>query len=795
MSEATITPEIARALELLESGSHLFLTGKAGTGKSTLVRHFLATTERRVVVAAPTGIAALNVDGYTIHRLFGFRSTTTLDDVRSGDYRPGRFTKAIRGLQTLVVDEASMVRADVLDMVEAALRRFGPREGEPFGSVQVVLVGDLLQLPPVVREGETEFFRTHYDTEYFYSAHCFDREAFPTVALTTVFRQLGDDTLTGLLNAVREGVLLEQARGELNSRVDRDFEPPEDELWVTLAPSNSIVTARNRERLERLPGDVVTSVAQESGDLGGFDPPTDAVLRLKVGAQIMMLTNDPNDRWVNGTLGRVVDVGVVDGEVELDVELESGEVVTVGPATWEVTRPVVEGGTLSREVVGSWTQLPCRLAWAITIHKSQGQTLDRLVVDLTGGVFATGQVYVALSRATSMAGLVLKRPIEPRHLRTDRRVTQFLSGEVARTGPSRFAALGVCFVGDEGTFSRPRPVELAVAFDDGTAVSTLVNPERDLADARARFGITADDVLLAPTLPEAWAVLAPLLEGVTLVGSRVDDALGKVDFELKRLQHVVPMGFGVELPAGGFAADERRAASASHAAERARGALSAFVRLRGEGLALAAGTPFEPAEGLPDPSFLLTRDPDLPPPSTDRLPTLSALVEASVGVSAVLLGDAGASVSSVGVRPPQVVADAVVARLSNVVTTASRLSPQVVDRLRRVEALLGERRFVDDLVATVEAATPSASDVLQPGARVCFTGTATSPSGRVYERDQMNALATSAGLVPANNVTKTKCDLLVVAEVGTQSGKARKAREYGTPVISAEEFFVWVGVD
>lgn len=792
MPDLTITPEIERAMELLESVSHLFLTGKAGTGKSTLIRHFLATTERRVVVAAPTGIAALNVDGYTIHRLFGFRPTTTLADVRSGTYRPGRFTRAIRGLQTLVIDEASMVRADVFDMVEAALRRFGPREGEPFGGVQVVLVGDLLQLPPIVGDRETEFFRTHYETEYVYSAHAFDRDAFPTVALTTVFRQLGDDRLTALLNAVREGVLLEQARAELNARVDPDFEPPEDELWLTLAPSNSIVTARNRERLDRLPGDVVESHARETGDLSGFDRPTDSTLRLKVGAQVMMLTNDPSDRWVNGSLARIVGIEVddVSGDVELEVELADGSVVTVGEYTWEVTRPVVEGGTLSREVVGTWTQLPCRLAWAITIHKSQGQTLDRLVVDLTGGVFATGQVYVALSRATSMEGLVLKRPIEPRHLRTDRRVTRFLSGSVAQTGPARFAGLGVCLVGDEGTFSRPRPVEIAAAFDDGTVLSTLVNPERDLADARSRFGITADDVLLAPTLPEAWAVLAALLEGVTPVGVRVDDALAKIDFELKRLQHVVPMPFGVEVPYGALSSAERTRDSSGRAADVARAALSAFSRLNEAGGVTASGTPFEPAEGLPDPSYLLTRDPDLPPPSTDRLPTLSALVAASVDLSAALLDGAKPS----GSRPSSVVAEAVVARLTNVATKASRLSDTLVERLRTVESLLGER-FVDDLVASVAEANPSASDVLQPGARVCFTGTATSPSGRSYGRDEMERLARDAGLAPVANVTKTKCDLLVVAEVGTQSGKARKARDYGKPVISADDFFAWLDAD
>ena len=683
-----------------------------------------------------------------------------------------------------------MVRADVFDMVEAALRRFGPREGEAFGGVQVVLVGDLLQLPPIVGDREADFFATHYATPYFYSAHAFERDAFPTVALTTVFRQRGDDRLTALLNAVREGVLLEAARAELNERVDPDFEPPEDELWLTLAPSNSIVTARNRERLDRLPGDVVESQARESGDLSGFDPPTDQTLRLKVGAQVMMLTNDPSDRWVNGTLARVVATDVVDGVQELDVELADGSVVTVGEHTWEVTRPVVDGGTLSREVVGTWSQLPCRLAWAITIHKSQGQTLDRLVVDLTGGVFATGQVYVALSRATSMAGLVLKKPIEPRHLRTDRRVTRFLSDETVRTGPARFAGIGVCLVGDEGTFSRPRPVEVAVAFDDSTALSTLVNPERDLADARARFGITADDVLLAPTLPEAWAVLAPILEGVTPVGVRVDDALAKVDFELKRLQHVVPMPFGVEVPYGALSSAERSAESSPRAVERARAALDAFLRLRESGVATVTGTPFEPAESLPDPSYLLTRDPGLPVPSTDRLPTLSALVAASIDLSAALLDGA----SPDGSRPPPVVGEAVVARLTKVATKASRLSDALVERLRTVEALLDEQ-FVDDLVASVAEANPSASDVLQPGARVCFTGTATSPSGRVYDRDEMNRLATAAGLVPAANVTKTKCDLLVVAEVGTQSGKARKAREYGKPVISAEEFFAWLGVD
>ncbi|WP_166846079.1 AAA family ATPase [Isoptericola sp. BMS4] len=788
--DLVLTDEFKHALGILDAGGGLFLTGRAGTGKSTLIRRFMATTDRRLVVAAPTGIAALNVDGYTIHRLFGFTTTTGLDDVRHGSYKPGRFARTLATLETLIIDEASMVRADQLDMVAAALERFGPAPGTPFGGVQVVLVGDLYQLPPVVPDGEAAFLAARYDSPYFFSADAFDPGRFPTVSLTTVFRQLGDDRLTSTLNAIREGVLLEHTRAELNERADAGFVPPEDEFWLTVAPTNRIVTSRNRQRLEQLPGEEHASLARESGDLSLFDPPVERRVTYKVGAQVMLLTNDPADRWANGSLGRITAVAPGSADV-VSVELRDGTTVDVGPHTWEATRPVVEGGSLRHEVVGTYTQLPFKLAWATTIHKSQGQTLDRLVVDLSGGTFDYGQVYVALSRCTSLEGLVLTRPLLAKDLKTDRRVARFLHAATAQQREWRYCAVSVLTVGDEGRMSRPRPVEIGVAFDDGTSLSTLVNPQRDLGSARTDFGISVHDVVLAPTLDEAWSVIAPLVAGCTPVGVGTDEALGLVDFELKRLGRVEPLPLGVELESADLRPAERDAMSTGTAAARARASLRAHERLA---MHDTSATAFAMCDDAPSTSYLLTREPATEVPRPADSPQLSALLDVSRTLSAVVLGTVATEAQETVTGEGSVaLRGAVVDRLGAAAERSAGLPPGIIERLRRLETVLGTA-FVDDVVAGADGAG-SAREHFTPGARVCFTGQAHAPDGTVWSRTEMNDLAQRLGLEPVASVTKKRCDVLIVAEPGTMSGKARKAAELGKPVLAAEEFFAWAASD
>ncbi|WP_341854575.1 hypothetical protein [Brachybacterium sp. GPGPB12] len=434
--------------------------------------------------------------------------------------------------------------------------------------------------------------------------------------------------------------------------------------------------------------------------------------------------------------------------------------------TWEITRPSVEGGSLVHQVIGTFTQPPMKLAWAITIHKSQGQTLDRVVVDLTGGTFANGQLYVALSRCTSLEGLVLRREVPPRDLKTDQRVRRYLASGTSATETLGEAYLSVLTVGTTGDRWRPRPVEIAVVTDDGDEVSTVVNPTSDLFSARDEFGITTRDVRLAPPLMEAWPALSAPLAGRVPVGVDIDRQLAHVDFELKRNGIVEPVPLGLEVPGRLLGAGERARLNAPTALERARAVRDAVRRVR------AAGE--EPPGGgmafrqvVAGHGYLLARTTG---PTGTSAPT-----------GFVVGGNLGAQDDAAEV-------------LAHLLEGTWRrvLSPdqEVLERLRGVEEHFGVRVPPEGFEATGPI---SAADVLVPGARVCFSGTVHSPRHGWLEKEQLHAMAEARGLRAVPTLTKTRTDVLVVAEAGSQSSKAKNAARWEKPVITAEEFLEWVG--
>lgn len=421
-------PEFRRALDLLENGrQHLLITGRAGTGKSTLLRYFMQQTARQAVVLAPTGVAAVNIGGQTIHSFFGFKPNITPQEVSQLISPPGK-ERLYRELEMLVIDEISMVRADLLDCVDQFLRLSRRARGRPFGGVRMAFFGDLYQLPPVVTRRERPAIESLYETPYFYSSQVFRQLNITLVELEKVYRQT-DDRFLDLLNAIRSGSVTEADLALLNSRCIPDFEPGPADFYVQLTATNSLAEATNQRQLARLRGRLYTFEGYLEGDFGEDHAPAPLLLELKVGAQVMLVNNDPRGRWVNGTLGRVV--RVVPGrrnEGLVAVELQDGDVVEVTPYTWELYEFYVQEGRLQSRVIGRYTQIPLTLAWAVTIHKSQGKTFDRVVIDIGRGAFAPGQVYVALSRCRTLEGIVLKRPIQKKHIWVDYRIADFLVG-------------------------------------------------------------------------------------------------------------------------------------------------------------------------------------------------------------------------------------------------------------------------------------------------------------------------------------------------------------------------------
>jgi hypothetical protein len=427
--QATIelNDQFQHALEIMEdTDRNVFITGRAGTGKSTLLEYFRNTTEKNVVVLAPTGVAALNVKGQTIHSFFRFKPGITPDRVKR--LRSSRDSESVyHKLDIIVIDEISMVRADLLDCVDRFLRLNGPEADKPFGGVQMAFIGDLYQLPPVVTSSEKEAFQSLYETPYFYGARVFDSLEMEFVELEKIYRQ-SDKKFIFLLNAIRNNSITAEGLELLNQRYQPEFEPPPDDFYVYLTTTNRLAEEINSRRLVGLNSKLYTFTGRIEGDFGQEYLPTKIDLQVKVGAQVMMLNNDTGGSWVNGSIGKIIDITQNrKGEDIIIAELADDEEVEITPFTWEIYRFFVDGGQLQSETVGKFTQYPLMLAWAVTIHKGQGKTFDKVIVDIGSGTFAHGQMYVALSRCTTLEGIVLKRPALKKHIWTNYQVMDFLT--------------------------------------------------------------------------------------------------------------------------------------------------------------------------------------------------------------------------------------------------------------------------------------------------------------------------------------------------------------------------------
>ena len=430
----TNNKEFQDALQLItHTRQSVFLTGKAGTGKSTFLKYICNHTKKKYVVLALTGIAAINAGGVTLHSFFKLPFRPMLPDDPDLSLSHGRIfeffkypkekRKIITEVDLIIIDEISMVRADIIDCVDRILRVYSGNMRLPFGGKQLLFVGDVFQLEPVVPSDQKEILSLFYASPFFFSARVFKDINLVPIELQKVYRQT-DSVFINVLDRIRNNAARKQELDTLNGRYFPSFEPQNEDMYITLATRRDQVDFINEKKLAELPGEEYVSVGKIEGDFPESSLPTQLNLSIKEQAQVIFIDNDYERRWVNGTIGMV---SGIDENGNVYVLLESGVEHLVEPTSWRNYKYKYneKEKRIEEEIVGTFEQLPIRLAWAITVHKSQGLTFSRVVVDLTGGVFAGGQTYVALSRCTSLEGLVLKSNISSRDIFIRKEIVEF----------------------------------------------------------------------------------------------------------------------------------------------------------------------------------------------------------------------------------------------------------------------------------------------------------------------------------------------------------------------------------
>ena len=434
MTEFISNDQLQLAFDFVQyTGKHIFLTGKAGTGKTTFLHQLKRNSPKRMVVVAPTGVAAINAGGVTIHSFFQLPFGPFLPAENSGSQNPGssdnfqKFNREkvaiLKSLDLLVIDEISMVRADLLDGIDSVLRRYKDRN-QPFGGVQLLMIGDLQQLAPVVKEEEWSLLRPHYETIYFFSSKALKQTDYISIELTHIFRQR-DEVFIKLLNKIRDNTADQQTLDDLNKRHLPDFVTKDGDGYITLTTHNYQSQELNGSKLAKLVARVHEFKATIEGEFPEYSYPTDFELKLKVGAQVMFVKNDISREklFYNGKIGTVINIE--DDSVYVHCPGDDEDIV-VGKVEWQNTKYTIDEQTkeIKESILGIFSQIPLKLAWAITIHKSQGLTFEKAIIDAKAA-FAHGQVYVALSRCKTLEGMVLSTPISNHSLKSDSRISVF----------------------------------------------------------------------------------------------------------------------------------------------------------------------------------------------------------------------------------------------------------------------------------------------------------------------------------------------------------------------------------
>jgi len=420
----TTNPELERAYQFVQfTNQNIFLTGKAGTGKTTFLHRIKEESLKRTAVVAPTGVAAINARGMTIHSFFQLPFGPYIPDAKPDPSRQRKFAKykinILRTLDLLIIDEISMVRSDMLDSIDEVLRRYRYKDRDkPFGGVQLLMIGDLHQLPPVVKPDTWNMLREYYTTPYFFGSRALRETGVITIQLKHIYRQ-SDDIFINLLNKVRDNQMDQDVFDKLNSRYIPDFKPKKEDGYITLSSHNRTATEINEEKLKDLKGTTYSFKAKIDGDFPEKMYPTAETLKFKIGAQVLFIKNDPSGEglYYNGKIGQITEISEEDIFVQCKGDADP---IAVGPVDWENVKYEVnkETNELEENAVGVFSQVPLKLAWAITIHKSQGLTFERAIID-AASAFAHGQVYVALSRCKSFEGIVLRSKIGQTSVRTD----------------------------------------------------------------------------------------------------------------------------------------------------------------------------------------------------------------------------------------------------------------------------------------------------------------------------------------------------------------------------------------